>query len=58
MELLFHNLLSSEIASVAMSILIRTSAVLVPSLERSAPKNYKLAPSFGFSPFMVMFARV
>ncbi|KAH3752970.1 hypothetical protein DPMN_187597 [Dreissena polymorpha] len=43
MELLVHNLLSLVIAAVAMTTLIRTSAVLVPSLDRVAPKYLKLA---------------
>ncbi|KAH3861538.1 hypothetical protein DPMN_024470 [Dreissena polymorpha] len=33
MELLVHNLLSLAIAAVAIAILIRTSAVLVPFLD-------------------------
>ncbi|KAH3880171.1 hypothetical protein DPMN_004083 [Dreissena polymorpha] len=37
MELLFHNLLSLVIATVAMETLIRTSALLVPSLDRVSP---------------------
>ncbi|KAH3848026.1 hypothetical protein DPMN_090363 [Dreissena polymorpha] len=40
-----------------MTILIRTSAVLVPSLDRVAPEYLKLVtPSY--SPFMVMYALV
>ncbi|KAH3741619.1 hypothetical protein DPMN_048344 [Dreissena polymorpha] len=36
MELLVHNLVSLAIAVVAMAILIRTSAVLVPYFDRVA----------------------
>ncbi|KAH3725366.1 hypothetical protein DPMN_051199 [Dreissena polymorpha] len=50
MELLVHNLLSLAFAVVAMSILMRTSAVLVPSLDRVAPKYLKLVTSSGSSP--------
>ncbi|KAH3885491.1 hypothetical protein DPMN_009485 [Dreissena polymorpha] len=48
MELLVHILLSLAIAVVAMAILIQTSAVLVPSFDRVAPKNLKLVTSSGF----------
>ncbi|KAH3779826.1 hypothetical protein DPMN_157633 [Dreissena polymorpha] len=41
-KLLVHNLLSLAIAAVAMAILIRTSAVLPPSLDRVAPQCLKL----------------
>ena len=37
-ELLVNNQLSLYIADVTMAILLRISAVLVPSLERVAPK--------------------
>ncbi|KAH3717205.1 hypothetical protein DPMN_060136 [Dreissena polymorpha] len=39
-----------------MVLLIRTSAVLMPSLDRVAHKYLKLVTSSSFSPFMVMFA--
>ncbi|KAH3870120.1 hypothetical protein DPMN_033302 [Dreissena polymorpha] len=43
MELLVYNLFSPAIAAVAMAILIRTSAVLVPSFDRVATKYLKEA---------------
>ncbi|KAH3812586.1 hypothetical protein DPMN_141022 [Dreissena polymorpha] len=55
MELLVNNLLSLVIDAVAVAILIRTSAVLVPSLDRVAPKYMKLITS-NFSSFMVLSA--
>ncbi|KAH3896171.1 hypothetical protein DPMN_020344 [Dreissena polymorpha] len=39
MELLAHNLLSLAVVAVAMAILILTSSVLLPSLNRVASKN-------------------
>ncbi|KAH3793988.1 hypothetical protein DPMN_147516 [Dreissena polymorpha] len=42
MELLVNNPLSLVIAAVAMAILILTSAELVPSMDRVAPKYFKL----------------
>ncbi|KAH3842301.1 hypothetical protein DPMN_115939 [Dreissena polymorpha] len=54
MELLVHNLHSLAIAAFDMAILIRTSAVLVPSLDMVSPKHLKLETSSSFSPFMVM----
>ncbi|KAH3726232.1 hypothetical protein DPMN_052090 [Dreissena polymorpha] len=46
---------SLAIAAVAMAILIRTSVVLVPSLDRVA-LYFKLVTSSSFLPFMVMSA--
>ncbi|KAH3728883.1 hypothetical protein DPMN_054846 [Dreissena polymorpha] len=57
MELLVHYLLSLAIAAVAMTILIRTSAILVSCVERVAPKDSKRATT-SFPPFMVMSALV
>ncbi|KAH3750731.1 hypothetical protein DPMN_185262 [Dreissena polymorpha] len=54
--MLMNNFLSIAIAAVAMAIIIRTSAVLVPYLERIAPNYLKLVTSFSFSPFIVMSA--
>ncbi|KAH3696980.1 hypothetical protein DPMN_084464 [Dreissena polymorpha] len=42
------------IAAVVIAILTRTSAVQVPSLERVAPKYFKLITSSSFSSFVVM----
>ncbi|KAH3785368.1 hypothetical protein DPMN_163456 [Dreissena polymorpha] len=42
MDLLVHNPLSLAIAAIAMSIFIQTSAIMVPSLNRVAPKYIKL----------------
>ncbi|KAH3835345.1 hypothetical protein DPMN_108696 [Dreissena polymorpha] len=60
MELLVQNLFSLAIAEVAMAILIRTAVVLVPPLNRVAPKYWylKLVTSSSFSPFIVMSALV
>ncbi|KAH3837941.1 hypothetical protein DPMN_111344 [Dreissena polymorpha] len=56
MELLVHKLLSLVIAAVAMAILIRNSAVLVPSLNRVAPKYMKLVTYSIFLLIIVMSA--
>ncbi|KAH3843247.1 hypothetical protein DPMN_116758 [Dreissena polymorpha] len=56
MEQLVHNMHSLAIAAVAMAIFIRTSAALVPSLNRVAPKYLKLVTSSSFLLFMVMCA--
>jgi hypothetical protein len=45
MALLFQILFSLAIADVAVAILMWTSAVLVPSLDRVAPKYLKLVTS-------------
>jgi hypothetical protein len=58
MPLLFQIRFSLAIADVAVAILIWTSTVLVPSLDRVAPKYLKLVPSSSFSPFVVMSALV
>ncbi|KAH3754048.1 hypothetical protein DPMN_188768 [Dreissena polymorpha] len=50
MELLVHNLLSLAIAEVDMAIVIWTSVVLVPSLDRLAPKLLKLICSSSLLP--------
>ncbi|KAH3734580.1 hypothetical protein DPMN_041019 [Dreissena polymorpha] len=58
MELIVHNLFSLATAAVAMAILIRTSAVLIPFLDRIAPNYLKPVISSSFSLFMVMYALV
>ena len=55
MGLLVHNLLSLEITEVVKDIIFRTSAVLVPSLDRVAPKHLKLITYASFSSFMFFF---
>ncbi|KAH3860856.1 hypothetical protein DPMN_023779 [Dreissena polymorpha] len=50
MVLLFHNLLSLTIM-----VIIWTSAVRVPFLERVAPKYLRPVTLSSFSPFMMMF---
>ncbi|KAH3833842.1 hypothetical protein DPMN_107158 [Dreissena polymorpha] len=52
MEMLVQNLFSLAIGAVG--IAIRTSAVLVPSLDRIAPRYLKLVTYSNFSSFMVM----
>ncbi|KAH3855377.1 hypothetical protein DPMN_097944 [Dreissena polymorpha] len=52
MDMLVQNLLSTAIAAVVIEICIRTSAVLVPSLGRVAPKYLKLVTSFSSTSFM------
>ncbi|KAH3890355.1 hypothetical protein DPMN_014434 [Dreissena polymorpha] len=55
MELLVNNLPSLAVAAVAIAIFIRSSAVLVPSLDKVAPKYLELVAFTYFSPFMVMY---
>ncbi|KAH3710068.1 hypothetical protein DPMN_069534 [Dreissena polymorpha] len=48
MKLLVHILLSQAIASVSMTILIQTSSVLIPSLDRVVPKYLNVVNSSSF----------
>ena len=52
--LLFHTLDSLAIAAVAVPIRMRISAVLVPSLDRVAPKYLKEVTVSSGSPHMMM----
>ncbi|KAH3701268.1 hypothetical protein DPMN_076251 [Dreissena polymorpha] len=52
LKLLVHNYLSLAIDMVAMTIFIWTSAVLVPSFDKTDPKYLKLITFSRFSPFM------
>ncbi|KAH3801020.1 hypothetical protein DPMN_154664 [Dreissena polymorpha] len=58
MKLLVNYLLSTPITEVAMTIHIRDSAILVPSLDRFAPKYSKLTPYSKVLPFNLMPAMV
>ncbi|KAH3772276.1 hypothetical protein DPMN_173614 [Dreissena polymorpha] len=58
MEPVVHYTPGLAIAAVAMVILLRTSAVLVPPLAMVAPKFLKRVTSSSFSPFIVMSALV
>ncbi|KAH3787524.1 hypothetical protein DPMN_165648 [Dreissena polymorpha] len=58
MELLVHNVLSLAIAAVAMAILFRSPAVLVPSLDKVFPRYYKVVTSASFLSLTVMSAPV
>ncbi|KAH3890416.1 hypothetical protein DPMN_014497 [Dreissena polymorpha] len=58
MELIVNNPLSVTIAAFAMAILIRTSAVLIPTLGMVASKYLELVTYSTFDPFMVMSAHV